>query len=289
MSGKFSVTKGSTGFTSIAPDHGIEHENRTLKVIGGIVGITQNERALDKFFLIAPVLSKTLDEFMDGFGIGSDGGKQHHEITGSKLSRVINHASQLSAVFREHRDPFVEEEVGDELYNLLTKEVMNENVSRDILQCDKIGQQMFQQFVADRIVDGKLSVWDKMTKAKLQTFKSSNASAELRSGDKLMKVKEERGLLQRFVVISRRRPELDLKSCISSYELGVVPRSLFASNGSLLLACDKAKILHQLEHLKNHEEHPADQRINEACQKVIIIDGMGLVNRISKNGRNENL
>ena len=38
----------------------------TLKVIGGIVGIvgiTQNEKALDKFFIIAPELSKLLLEF----------------------------------------------------------------------------------------------------------------------------------------------------------------------------------------------------------------------------------
>jgi hypothetical protein len=30
----------------LASDHGIEQENRTLKVIRGIVGITQNEKAL---------------------------------------------------------------------------------------------------------------------------------------------------------------------------------------------------------------------------------------------------
>ena len=52
--GNFCVSKGVAGFTSIAPDHGIEQGNRTLKVIGGIVGITQNEKALDKFFLVAP-------------------------------------------------------------------------------------------------------------------------------------------------------------------------------------------------------------------------------------------
>ena len=34
----------------------------TLKVIGGIVGITQNEKALDKFFILAPELSKALRE-----------------------------------------------------------------------------------------------------------------------------------------------------------------------------------------------------------------------------------
>ena len=33
-----------------------------LKVIRGIVGITQNEKVLDKFFILAPELSKALHE-----------------------------------------------------------------------------------------------------------------------------------------------------------------------------------------------------------------------------------
>ena len=36
MKGNFCVTKGAAGFTSTAPDHGIEHENRKLKVTGGL-------------------------------------------------------------------------------------------------------------------------------------------------------------------------------------------------------------------------------------------------------------
>ena len=35
----------------------------TLKVIGGIIGLTQNEKALDNFFIIAPELYKLLHEF----------------------------------------------------------------------------------------------------------------------------------------------------------------------------------------------------------------------------------
>ena len=35
----------------------------TLKVIGVIVGMTQNEKALDKLFIIAQELSKLLHEF----------------------------------------------------------------------------------------------------------------------------------------------------------------------------------------------------------------------------------
>lgn len=118
-----------------------------------------------------------------------------------------------------------------------------------ILERDQTGEEMLKQFAFDRLTEGKLGVWDKMQKQKLQTFKSTSATAEMRMGDKLIKVKEELGLLQRLIVISRSRPELDLKECIGAYEFGVIPRSLFASDGSMLFACNKAKILHQLEKL----------------------------------------
>ena len=53
--------------------------------------------------------------------------------------------------------------------------------------------------------------------------------------------------MQILIVISRSRPQLDLKECIGSYEFGVVPQSLFASD-------DKAKILHHLELLVSNEQ-----------------------------------
>jgi len=123
-----------------------------------------------------------------------------------------------------------------------------------ILCRDEIGQQMFEVFVTECLTEGKLSVWDKITKMKLGTYKTANASTEIKVGDSMVKIKEERGLLQRFIVISRSRPELDLKECIGTYEFGVVPRSLFASDGSLLLAYDKASILQHLEKLSSNAQ-----------------------------------
>ena len=315
MKGNFCITKGVAGFTSIGPDHGIEQENRELKVIGDIVGITQNEKSLDKYFLIAPELSNLQHEFEKKYFTGSKAKRtQHHELTGGKLSRITQNAVKLSAVFHEHGNPF-ESADEDEIYNLLTQAVMNETDSNDILRRDEIGQQMFEGFVTERLMEGKLSVWDKMTKKKLGTFKSANAMTEIRMGDQVVKIKEERGLLQRFIVISRSRPELNLKECIGTYEFGVVPRSLFASDGSLLLAYDKASILHHLEKLdSNTQQDQADRNEatgsepsdNQAIQvplqvadtavehtnvdlteessahRVIIIDGMAVVNSVSK-------
>ena len=79
-------------------------------------------------------------------------------------------------------------------------------------------------------------MWDKMTKKKLKTFKTANATIEMNAGGKLVKIKEERGLLERRIVISRSQPQLDLNECIGTYEFGVVPRSLFASDGTVVLA-----------------------------------------------------
>ena len=94
-----------------------------------------------------------------------------------------------------------------------------------------------------------------MTKKKLKTFKTSNATIEINAayGGRLVKFKEERGLLQRPIVISRSRLQLDLKECIGTYEFGGVPRSIFASDGTVLLAYDKSKILDHLELLVSNE------------------------------------
>ena len=130
-------------------------------------------------------------------------------------------------------------------------------------------------------------------------------------------------MLQRLIVISRSRSQLDLKECIGTYEFGVVPRSLFASDGTVLLAYyDKAKkILHHLELLVSNEQlvthtpametstsvAPNNENGNELepseispdvaieglaglndtspKYKVIIIDGMGFDNSIPKTER----
>ena len=58
----------------------------------------------------------------------------------------------------------------------------------------------------------------------------------------------------RLIVISRSRPQLDLKEYIGTYEFGVIPRSLFASDGRVFLAYDNVKILHHLELLVSNEQ-----------------------------------
>jgi len=68
-------------------------------------------------------------------------------------------------------------------------------------------------------------------------------------GDQVIKLREERQLLARFLVIQQSRPDLvpKLPRTIADYEMSVIPRSLFANDGSLLIPTDKSSIMHAIE------------------------------------------
>ena len=156
-------------------------------------------------------------KFEDNIGICIAGNRRvHHEVHGSKLERMSKNKTQ--AIILAHGNPFGDS--SNEIMNLLTHAVLPDNVAKDILNRDEEGQKLFTQFVEYRPKAGNISPWDEMKKRKLGTFAHCNATVEVKNGDKVMKLKEERGLLQRFLIAARCRPQLDLKECIGTYEFG---------------------------------------------------------------------
>ena len=65
QTGHFSVNKSSLPFSAIGADHALEQQNRAMKVLGSIKGITNSQTALDEYFMTAGDLSLLLDQFSD--------------------------------------------------------------------------------------------------------------------------------------------------------------------------------------------------------------------------------
>ena len=80
--------------------------------------------------------------------------------------------------------------IKDDIYNLLTEEVMNDEVTKNIIDRNENGQQMFEGFVTERLTERNFSAWDKIKKEKLGTFKGANATKEVRVGDKMVQSKK---------------------------------------------------------------------------------------------------
>ena len=124
-----------------------------------------------------------------------------------------------------------------------------------------------------------------MKKRNLKTFGIQGKSIKTKIGEKLVKLKEERTLLSRFLITAKKRPELDLEGSIGNYEFAVVPKSIFTPDGQPLYSFDKAKVLHAIESTVKDEETNADEKNLDTLMRVIIIDGMALANKVHK-GKN---
>ena len=118
-----------------------------------------------------------------------------------------------------------------------------------------------------------------MTKYNLSTFKTYTKTFKGKIQNKVIQLKEEKTLLTRFLITARKRQEIDLPHFIGNFEFTVVPKSLFSPDGEYLLSKDKASILHAIS---DDVQQNIGEIISEETPSTLIIDGMAVVNQITK-------
>ena len=97
--GNFSVNKSSVPFSAIGADHGLENQNRALKVLGGIKGIANSQTALDEFFMTAGEISLLLDQSPNHYHLcNSRNTKENYQLSGSKNKRISDNTQRLSQI-----------------------------------------------------------------------------------------------------------------------------------------------------------------------------------------------
>ena len=195
---------------------------------------------------------------------------------------------------------------------MVSSMVIPESVHADILDRDAKGQQEYKQFIKSRLLLGStLSTWDRIKQMKLKTFSTWIAKTEVKADDKVAKLREERQLLGKFLVIYQSRPELlpNLPGTIGKYETAVTPRSMFSADGALLIPEDKNSFMQAIEEAVFPEQltipkeetevvpleieydvgneslcqsEPSDINLEEELQ-VIIFDGMAVLQSMKKN------
>ena len=133
--GKLVIMKSIVPFTSLGMDHALEQVNRSLKVTGGIVGLTLNPLARLRFFLIQPELCRLSAQLVLA---GLEDGGSNLQIKHHKSSQIFSVAQHkrvqgvLSVLQKPDINPFVIK--SKDLMTILTKKVMPEVVKRDVLQ-----------------------------------------------------------------------------------------------------------------------------------------------------------
>ena len=102
---EFVVNKSGIPFSSLFTDQALEQEIKHLKRHGGIVGISQNEDALDQMMLATPHLSNIVKSYLDSFsGEADTTDKEHFQLQGSFSIQITHNAIKLHDKFFQRCD-----------------------------------------------------------------------------------------------------------------------------------------------------------------------------------------
>lgn len=118
-----------------------------------------NESARAKFFLIAPKLARLTAEAKAMAGLVPE--RAHHqELISAVLTNEDNSINKLTETIKTFTNPFSSDQnTNTDLYNLVTKVVMNEKTKKDLVNQSEEGRKLFSAFVQDGIKTGKINLW----------------------------------------------------------------------------------------------------------------------------------
>ena len=85
-----------------------------------------------------------------------------------------------------------------------------------------------------------------------------------------------------MMMVCKSRPEIDIKETVGQYEFSIVPRSLFAADGTMLHCASKSNLMSILEKLNDNRNNRRVAGPNEDQMKVAIVDGMAEVQSLHK-------
>ncbi|KAJ8353332.1 hypothetical protein SKAU_G00208990 [Synaphobranchus kaupii] len=258
--GNLSVTRNDIPFVSIGADHACEHLNKQMKVHSGLIGISNNANARQRFFMATPELSCLSREFKSQFGIGTAGKNTEHPGLGSSDIRRDHEAiDKIKAAILSHGNPVTAE--GDKWYNMITHAYVPQEYVPQILNINETGQKLYEDYVSERI-NGEISIWAPVKKENNKMFMSGNKRSTVKIRDKTVDLKETKDLYGRLLILAQSNRQLDQKQAVGNYEFTQTPRALFAPNGDILPCTDKSKLIHLLEKLAKKD--PADQNQPQA-------------------------
>ena len=209
-------------------DQGLEQEIKGLKRHGALPGITQDDEALDWFLTTAPYLVRLVDKYMQLFPKAQKletRDSDHYQLSGDISLRSAHNSVRLRSCLITHCQgkPYI---VKTLLKSVVSSALVPDNAQKNILQYPQLGQDCYEEFVNNRLLPSSpQSLWDTITLLKLKRFSNWMEKKKIKVGDKAVKLREDRELMGRCLIIAQTRPKLipKLEEAIGKYEISVIP------------------------------------------------------------------
>ncbi|EDO31927.1 predicted protein [Nematostella vectensis] len=158
-------------FSQVWTDMALEQSvNADSKSKGGIVGISQNPAALQRWFLTSHERASVTTALKDAYSAQSDHTHSHKELSSKRIARDEADVNKLVNCFASGlmNNPFELE--SDALVNFATGVVLPTEVAKYLMESERNGQEQMAVFVKERINSSEVRFWDPIPKLKVKTF-----------------------------------------------------------------------------------------------------------------------
>ena len=214
-------------FAKVWTDMALEQSiNADSKSKGGVVGITHNQSALQRWFLTAHERASVTTALKKMYAI------RDSESQPKRVQRDEEDIKKIIACFSSNlmTNPF-ECDADNQLLNIATGVVLPPESAKSLLESTEIGKKNMEAFIQDRLNTNKVSFWEPLKQLKIKNFASTKKKITLKStNEKVISIDADRNLFGRLLTVANSR-EVNLRD-ILAYELSPVPLSLAHCDGA---------------------------------------------------------
>lgn len=282
--GNHSVCRSQQPFCQVWSDMALEQSiNLDTKSKGGLVGMTKNDDAVNRWFLTSHERAAITRSMKEMCNLEDDRVGSHKESSTKRITRDEKDVESLVQRFTSDMmmNPFTlsDEESADTepLINIATGVVLPDKVADCLINSADIGQSHMLDFVSSRLNSNKVSFWEPLRTVKIATFKVSNKKTSTATNEKVITLNADRDLFGRLLVVARVR-DIDLKDVLS-YELCSVPVALVHPDGTLRKT-PKSSLMAILEkNVESSARFPVSEK-----DTAVIIDAMAMIQTVKSAG-----
>ena len=112
VDGKFVIHNSERKFSGTSIDQAHEQNNKRVKGQGGIIGLTSNESALNRWIVSRPEIAEMIKQFRDSVDTDEEGSSDesaHHKEGHTFQSQFKSDVEKLKLSMKENGNPFLEE------------------------------------------------------------------------------------------------------------------------------------------------------------------------------------
>ena len=187
--GNHPVSRSKQPFSQVWTDMALEQTiNLDSKTRGGIIGISLNHSALERWFLTGHERIAVTTATKQMCGIDDSSRTASHKESGKarKIRDEMDVHKVVTVIKESMVNPFKptwEDEEPPPLLNIVTGVVMPPEKADQLLHAKQTGEARVEEFVSKRLDSNAIGFWDKVTKANVTTFASLSKKIKVRSAE----------------------------------------------------------------------------------------------------------